>query len=262
MNQQLIYTLKINCNGCNFNLMVNDRSLLKLDRGSNINTEIPCNTYLNNGLNEFICNITPTQGQENLSETSFVKIMIMEVDESNANSSKEISSFDTPSFKPEEGKQPYTQFDLVGKFSVTINFISLCNTGVQFVHSDYLHNELFIAYMELWQAFKSRNIDKVMRLLSLKIKESAGLKGSSVDEMEKEMRADYLNYMNDSSLQLWEFTPEIVFLKIYGYNKLACLEVKNGNQPICFINRADHLAIYIPVYFFRNPVNQVLEIIR
>jgi len=242
--------------------MVNDMPLLILNRSTSINTEIPGNTFLYNGINEFTCKIIPPRDQDVFSESAFVKISVIEGSASNANASREINVFKTPSFKPEEGSEPYRQYSLEGKFSASIFYLSALPGGINFNISEYLQNELFQAYTELWNAFRVKDIDTVMRKLTLKIKETAGLKGSSLIEMEKEMRGDYISYMNNSSLQLWEFTIDKVFLKIYGRNKLACLEVRNGNQPLCYINRADHLAIYIPVYFYRNSQTQLLEVIR
>jgi len=262
MSQQLTYSIKTNCSDCNFVILINDRPVINFNRGTNIKTEIPINVFLKDGTNIFACKVVPPKDQDILSESAFLKITIIENNENADNPIREVSVFNTPSFKPEDDDPPYTQYSLDGKFTTSILFSSVLSSGFDLKNIEYLHNELFQAYMVLWQAFKSGNIDTVMRLLALKIKESAGLKGTPLLEMEKEMRADYLHYMSDSTLQLWEFTPEKVFLKIYGNNKLACLEVKNGQQPICFINREEHLAIYIPVFFYRNPQNQMLEIIR
>ena len=262
MSNQIIYTIKINCNDCNFILIVNDRPVLDFSRGANINTELPVNTFLQNGQNAFNCKIVPPKGQEIMPESARVKITIIENNGDSNNPSKELVTVNTPSFKPEDGEQPPTQSELHGNFLAVVYFTSILPLGADFIFSEFLKNEIFQAYMNLRDAFKNKDISEVMRLLSLKIKEYSGLKGTSLIDMENEMREDYLRYINDATLELWEFTIDKVHLKIYGHNKLACLEVKNGNQPICFINRPDHIAIYIPVYFYRNSQNKMLEIIR
>jgi hypothetical protein len=242
--------------------MVNDRPLLNFNRGSNINTEIPFNTFLNNGINEIWCKIIPPRGQDILSDTAFVRITILESGLNNSEPSRELNKFNTPSFKADQDSGPYAQYILETRFTVSILYNSVLSAGLDFISSGTLQIELFQAYMEFREAFQTKNIDKVMRLLTLKINETAALKGTSPAEMENEIRADYLGYISDPSLELWEFTEDKVFLKIYARGKLACLEVKNGNQPLCFINRTDHIAIYIPLYFFRDSVSAQLKVIR
>lgn len=262
MNTQPLYNLRINCVDCNFTLSINDIKFLEFRTGANLNTELPINTFLHNGINLISCEIHPTTGIKNLPEIATVKIVITKTDNDTNASEKIISTFTTPLFSHSEKAIPITKYLLNGEFIASVVYNSRLKDGLTISTSDFTIKELFNNYMYIFNLFRVKDLDGVIQKLKTKIIETASLKGIDQNELEKEIRLDYETYLNDASLELWEFTLEKLTLKLYYANKLACFEIKNGNQPICFINREAHYSIYIPFYFYRNPDSNKFEIIR
>jgi hypothetical protein len=256
-----MYYLKINCSDCNFHLSVNDRLLYKLDRGGNVNTQLPINTFLLASDNKFECNIIPPKGMEIIPHSAYLKITLLQVESSNKNE-RTISTFQTPSYKQDDKNPAKAKDTLSGDLGVQLRYKPLMESGITLNSTPALKAELFNKYTTISQFLKSKNVDAVMDLLRLKNQDVASVTEEKSDKITSEIKTDYQSYVNDTSLELWNFTDDKVFLKLYCKNKLACLEVANGNQPLCFINRKDRIAIYVPIFFFRNPATKELEIIR
>lgn len=254
------YSLQIKCSDCNFHLVVNDRSLYHLDRGANLNTQLPINTFFLPSGNEFNCTITPIKGSDTISETAKLVIKLMQ--ESTDGESKQISSFETPSYKVDEKNPAKSNDSLSGELKMSISYKPVLETGLALNDSPALKNELYEKYQNILTFLKENKIDEILSSFAIRNQDIASLNGQSVTELSEGIKKDYQSYVNDSSLELWEFSKDKVYLKIYGNNKIACLEVANGNQPICFMNRKDRIAIYIPLYFFRNPNTKQLDVIR
>jgi len=254
------YYLIIKCVDCNFRLLVNDRPLYHLDRGANINTQLPINSFYLPAGNQFNCIITPVKGFNTISETS--KLIIKFIQDLPYGDSKEISSFETPSYKVDEKNPAKSSDNISGELNMSIPYKPVLSTGLSLNDALTLKNELYGKYYNVLILLKEKKVDEVVSLFSLRIKDIAGLNGQSESEITEGVKKDYQSYVDDSSLELWEFTIDKVFVKIYGNKKIACLEVANGNHPICFLNRKDRIAIYIPLYFFRNSTTQQLEVIR
>lgn len=262
MSKQNLYSIKITCVDCNFALLVNDIKFFDFKSGANVNTQLPLNTFLQPGVNSISCKVFASDKAPFLASTAVLKLIIIEESGSANIPAKELNIFSTPSFESSEKKLPTPTYDLVGKFSTTISFNSVLSKGLNFTNTDSIKKEVFDKYINLYNLLKAKNLDAFMEQLKLKCIETASLDGTNLNELKENMRIDYNTYLKNSALELWEFNYGKVFLKIYNNGKLACLEVKNGNQPLCFINKQDQYAIYIPVYFYRNPENNQLEIIR
>jgi hypothetical protein len=262
MSAQPFYTLDISSSDCHFNLFVNDIPLLRFNKGGNISTELPLNAFLLKNPNKISCEILPIKGQATIAEPAKVKISIIEGSIDGRIPGKSVASFQAPSFVVSKTNPPKQAFKMDGSFAANIVSSSQLENGLSMVAGEKLKTELFEKYQKLHQLFKEKDIAGVMKAMALKNAEYAAATGQPLSDVEYEMRKDYTAHVNDASYELWEFTPDKVFLKLYNNNRLACLEVQNGNQPLCFVNRTDHIAMYLPVYFFRNPKFNTLEVIR
>jgi len=262
MSQNSIYSLQIKCSDCNFRLSVNDRILYDLNRGANINAELPINTFLLSSNNKFNCTITPPKGFDSIPESAKLTLNLMQSTINNNSQSKQIAAFQTRSFKIDEKNLPKTEDNLSGTINVSVSYKTIIESGIEINNTEAVKYELYDRYLNISRLFQDKKVDDVLSLFYQRNYETANLTGRLQSEIVSDIKIDYEDYVNDSLLELWEFTPEKVFLKVYGYNKLVCLEVANGNQPICFLNRKDRIAIYIPIYFFRNPTSKELEVIR
>ena len=262
MSQSFIYSFQIKCSDCNFQLRINDRILYELKRGANVNAELPINTFLQSSNNKFNCIISPPKGFDSIPEYAKLSLALMRNSINSNNQGQQIASFQTGSYKVDANNPPKLNDLLSGEINSIIDYKSMVESGIEINNTEAIKNELYKKYIEIWKLFKDKKIDEVITLFQQKNIEIANLTGRLLSEVVEDAKKDYQYYVNDSSLELWEFLPEKVSLKIYGYKKLACLEVANGNQPLCFLNRKDRIAIYIPIYFFKNPKSNEFEIIR
>lgn len=262
MSQSFIYSFQIKCSDCNFQLRINDRILYELKRGANVNTELPINTFLLSSNNIFNCNISPPKGFDSIPESAKLSLALMRNSINSNNQGQQIASFQTSSYKADDNNPPKINDLLSGEINSMIDYKSIFESAVEISNTEAIKNELYNKYIEIWKLFKDKKIDEVLTLFNQRNTEISTLTGRLLSEVVDDAKKDYQYYVSDSSLELWEFLPEKVTLKIYGYKKLACLEVANGNQPLCFLNRKDRIAIYIPIYFFKNPKSNQLEIIR
>jgi len=257
-----MYSFQIKCSDCNFQLSINDRPLYELNRGSNVNTELPINTFLLSAKNKFCCTITPPQGFNSIPETAKLSLNLLQNTINSNQPSNQIASFETGSYKVDPDNPPKIKDTLSGGINSIVDYKSIFESANDITNSETVKFEIYNKYVTIWKLFKDKKIDDILALFNQKNIETANLTGTKVSEIVEEIKKDYEYYVNDSSLELWEFAPDKVSLKIYGYNKLACLEVANGNQPICFLNRKDRIAIYIPLFFFKNSRTNEFEIIR
>ena len=263
MNQSFVYSFKVNCSDCNFRLSINDRTLYHLDRGANVNAELQINTYLLFANNKFNCEIVPPRGINTIPESANITLnLIQNTIGGGKGQGKTIATFQTPSYKSDSKNPPKTNDGLSGDLKTIMAGKSVFETGLQINNNTALKTELYEKYRQISDLLKNEDIVSVLELFKTRNKDVAGLTGRKEEDIRTAIKKDYTSYVTDTSLALWDFSPEKVSVKIYGNNKLACLEVANGNQPICFINRKDRIAIYIPLYFFRNPISKELEIIR
>lgn len=256
MSNQILYFVEIKSSDCHFNLTINDRTVIRFDNAFNINVTIPLNTFLFDGKNRLACNIFSAYGKATpLAPPAQVKIRILQFDQ-------ELLSLTTPSFVPAANTAPQMEYFFNQDFKAQVKFESHISKGIEIQNNEQMRKEIYSLYLSFWSNLKSRNISAVMRLLDLKNFECAHLRGISLEEETRELQRDYQYYINDSSLSLWEPSFEKVFLKVEGYNKVAHLELKNGNSPICFVNAPNRVAVYIPIFCYRAPETGLLQIIR
>lgn len=261
MPDQPFYEASLSCLDCHFNFLINNIPVLSFSKGANINTELAINSFLKPGTNQLTCEIKPLKGQAAISEKAFVKISILEqLPESDKSIQKE--SFQTPSFKITEKNPAMPSFRLEGAIASSISFTSVLFSGIPLNPGVELKSELFKQYEKIWLWFKSKDVRSVMEACTLRNTEYALLMNLSKEELEQEIERDYQGYLNDATMKLWEFSMDKVSLQLHQNGRLATLQLENGKQPLCFYNKEDAIAIYIPFYFFRNPQSLKLEIVR
>lgn len=255
------YFLNINAFDCSFRLFVNDLPALDMRKGGGVNTDFCINKFMINGKNEIQCFVKPFPGVEKIPSTAYVKIKVYTAVAPKV-SPNEVKQIDTPEFKETDKSTLPEDYKLVDSFLGSGIADKLIRSGKSFTDSPELRLEVMRRYIETWSLFKDKNLQQIKNLFSIRDKELALLLGTNEQEQVSETMDDYSDYLSNNELDLWPMNKDKMDFKIYFNSKIVCYELKNGNSPICFVNNSEKYAVYIPMFFARNSVNNNLEIIR
>ena len=230
------YYLKISAFDCSLFLYINDIPCIDMRRSGNVNTTVPINKFLVNNKNEFKCLIKPAIGQEALTQTTSVKANIFTAIDPQGEKTI-VKEIETPKFEETEENPMPSDYNLTEVFFSEGIPDSLIRSGLTITDTTDFRSELMDKYDEIWGYFKNNQMDRIKIFFKRRDQELALLLNKNPGEQEKDTENDYSNYLTTSGLELWQMKKEIMGFKIYFHGQLACYELKNGNSPLCFVNK-------------------------
>ncbi len=258
---QEIYSIDFYIAGCNFEFRINDAIVLNYLQGTPLKSEININEWIANGDNYFEIIFNNNQFSDVFDSNFNYTIKLYKRNINQPKSSREeITSF-VGTYQ--EDSEPQSSLSLSKHFQADVPFNKWKWLGSQVITDDFSNkNQIMAIYTEFWQALKSNELEKLLKMTSERTKEMATAYYMTVEDKTAINRESFIDSMNGSNLgmDLYELDFEELDLKLFANNRLACFLDSNGNPPICYVNFELGFANYLPIKLCK--INNNFEIIR
>lgn len=257
-----IYEFSIDSRECAIDLMINDLPCFSNHEKGGVALDWPINAnLLSSGKQFYALSILPYEDEDFINKKAIVKAKIYVRDALDYSKPKLlISEISIPDFSKDE--EPKRTVKIVKEFEATIpynhegwkNSLNLVNENKKLLFED-----IGLFYNELYDIFKTRNIEKYKKLNSTRFNELCG--SFYLDDLQKKRReVSFIPKFNGAIQKVSLENYQLVF---FGSGKLVAIRIPNEPIGLKFFSddEAENI-IYEQAIFHRKNKGEALSLIR
>ncbi len=264
MLNEPFFSVKIEANSCNYEILINDFKIVQEARGYPMNSELLFNEWISEPISIIKVTASPLPNQTIMDEEATVSIKIFSCEKSDKEQKRktEVLSFTSPSFLANNQREPAKIYTETKSFETKLPFSTLLsNTNIFKIDNDTVET-IVSTYRKIHQLFKNKDIDAIKKEIAIREQEYATVYYDSLDLRISNTLILIEKYFADNNLELWEFAPQHFLPKLYAFGKIITMADTKNFSPIFMINKKERKTINFPFYFARRSNQEELIILR
>jgi hypothetical protein len=239
-----IYYVSLSAANCKYKLQINDFLLLRENTGYQISTDLSFNQLIIKPNIILNIELLPIENQQFLTEIVSFECIIFS--KSKGTESKNILY----EYKFTDSNKNLTQSIFQKIITIPgLKYTPVWDTGEQLGIDQKTLYELYIVYQKLWNALKTKDINLLKELISLREETYAFSYGNTLEERTEFSIATYRSHLSDPDFFLFDFKPDSFKPKLHCFGKVISLEDEEGFQPVFFLKRDKQEVINIPAFY-------------
>lgn len=246
------YTCTIDLGGLPYEIRVNDCPIWKEKKGYSVKTEFPINKWIAGGKNYLSIKATPSSDHQPLGSVG-IRVRAKGTDANNAQlvtNTKVAEALAIAARKESEGNN-LNEITATVEFEANVPFpTSGWLRGPAISLSDEDRRTLEKLTKAFWDALSQKDIETVMRLLSIRIPEVAASQYQTGDEHRNDIRAEFEGVLNDPDLHVFEYYDDSLDIVTYAEGRLfTVVDQVSGKSPILFTDSEESMSIVVDLFF-------------
>ncbi len=236
------YKFYLSAENCLYEVKVNDFCILEELEGYKLVSYEPINHLIGDGAFHLSIHIRPISSKQMIDDSISYSCRITCNDGNGEYTVFEIGSLEEFSNLPEARIEEVIPVQNTNSAPLWLsgNIMKIDNELISLVLSQYV---------QVWELFRSKNIQKLLDLLAVREKTYADAFGLSVNERRSECMEEYTSFVNDPDYILFDLKPQFFKPKLQGFGKLFSLEDSQGFHPVFFSRKDKKGCIKIQAYF-------------
>ncbi len=246
---QTFYSLQINTVSACFDIKVNDIPLHTEDDGNPTAVELPINHLLLKGLNLLQVSISPAKHEKEFvdhSKTSF-EVYSRDINDLRENR-KLIATVEFPDYINDE-KLKKSNLPSKTEFQASLSLDSpIWSTSPVLKLNEQTINETMGIFKEYFNFLKSKNIDAIFKLTSIKNKVYADAFYQSLNTHLNDLRESIKEEFADPTNKLIDFDIQVKKTELHAFGKLITIMNDENRSPLFFYNSETGISTEYKIY--------------
>jgi hypothetical protein len=260
VSPQPFYTVQVDVEGCAYDIRVNDAPLLENPDGLPVVVEIPINHLVRTGTNEISMRMRPIDGRQALdSDTKRALIVYLRESGETRERRSEVGKLEHPG--PAPVRRDGRDMLIATTFSATVPFPPFrWFASPEIANDETTRTELIRELEKFHSLLAAKNIDAILATIRERDREHAEAYYESMREQLTDSSQGFQRLFDDTEYTLRPARLRNPRLRVFGNNRLARLDLSNGQSPLYYLMSDDETAVYVTLVFCRDAQGRWLVI--
>jgi hypothetical protein len=256
--QRPLYRANVETEKCAVLVLANGCPAFQSDGPDKLQSGVMLNLWANAGRNHLKVEMAPPSGSASLADVGAVfrcKVTVHDMAEPPA--SRQTLTLLEFAFDPQKDAQPYPlvldeAFDAPSPFPEWT-----WQRSPRLQSDDALMREVVALAQRLWDALNRKDLDAILGMQPIKVREMAQALFKRTDAMNADMRDHLARVVESPSGSLLPLDADAIELKLFAEDRLLCVNHTDGRRAIRY-QLPDGLLAQIPLYLTRGDQSKLV----